>query len=220
MVGMRSMLQVKMLCRRAMILGLLAAIGWSGAWPARALEADAARAHVEATIEQILQLITANRPRAETAEALRAIFEQRTALPQLARFTAGRHWRQMSDTDRARFTESFSNYVAFVYAGYFRKFEGDIADLRAVVSIQGVEDAGAKGIVVKTEIRPTRRLGISIDWLVSDRSGKIAISDLRVEGISLAITQREIIGAMLEARDGDVDRLIADLKRQQAKAAP
>lgn len=203
----------------AMIL-CLAAAGWLGAWPAHALGVEAARAHVEATIEQVLELITASRPRAETATALRAIFEARTALAQLARFTAGRRWRGMSGGERVRFTESFSDYVAFVYAGYFREFEGDIADLRAVVNILGTEDAGAKGVVVRTEIRPIRRLGISVDWLVSDRSGRVAISDLQVEGISLAITQREIIGAMFEANGGDVDKLIADLKRQQAKAGP
>ena len=203
-----------------MILCLAAGVGWLGAWPAHPLGVEAARTHVDATIEQILELITASRPRAETATVLRAIFEERTALAQLARFATGRHWRSMSSGERARFTESFSSYVAFVYAGYFREFEGDIADLRAVVNFLGVEDVGAKGIVVHTEIRPIRQLGISVDWLVSDRSGRVAISDLRVAGISLAITQREIISAMLEANGGDVDKLIADLKRQQAKAEP
>jgi len=200
------------------MLSLVAAIGWSGALPARALELEAARAHVDATIEQVLQLIRASKPRAETAKALRAIFEERTAMPQLARFSAGRHWRQMSSSERAQFTETFSNYVAFVYAGHFREFKGDIADLRTVVSIKRVEDIGAKGILVRSEIRPTQQLRISVDYLVSDRSGKIAISDLIVEGISLAITQREIISAMLEARGGDVGKMITDLEEQQAKA--
>ncbi len=214
------MVLIQKLCRRAMVLYLLAAIGWVGAWPARALDVEAARRHVEATIEQILQLIRANQPRAETAKVLREIFEERTALEQLARFTLGRHWGQMSTNERARFTETFSNYVAFFYAGFFRKFEGDIEGLRAVVNILGSEDVGRKGVLVHTEIRPIRQLGISIDWLISDRSGKIAISDIRIEGISLAITQREILSAMLDARGGDVDSLIADLKQQQAKAEP
>jgi phospholipid transport system substrate-binding protein len=209
-----------MLCRRAVILCLVVAIGWSGARPARALDIDAARAHVDATIEQILELIRASKPRAETARTLRAIFEQKAALPQLARFTAGRHWRAMSSDQQARFTETFSNYLAHVYAGHFREFDGEIADLRAAVSITGAEDAGAKGVLVRSEIRPAREVRISIEWLVSDRSGRIAISDLIVEGVSLAVTQREIIGAMLEARGGDVGKLIADLEKQQVATGP
>lgn len=196
-----------------MMACLLAGIGWLGAWPAHALDTEAAKAHVAATIEQIIQLVTENRSRAETAKILRNIFEERTALAQLARFTAGHNWSQMSSAERARFTESVSSYVAFVYAVYFREIEGDIADIRAVVTIQDAEDAGPKGVLVHTEICPIDQLGISIDWLVSDRSGRIAISDLAVEGISLAITQREIIRAMFEARDGDVDEMIADMQQ-------
>ena len=146
------------------------------------------------------------------------IFEERTALPQIARFTAGRNWLRMSDDQQAQFTETFSNYVAFVYAGHFREFKGDIEDLRAAISVTGVEDAGAKGVLVHSQMRPSQQSEVSIDWLISDRSGKTAISDLIVEGISLAITQREIIGAMLDARGGDVDKLIADMEQQQVNA--
>lgn len=219
-VDSRVIILMQIFCRRAIAICLLASISWSGAGPANALDVDAALAHVDGTIEQVFQLIRDSKPRAETAKALRRIFEERTALPQLARFTAGRYWPQMSSDERARFTETFSNYVAFVYAGHFREFNGDIAELRAVMTIKGAEDVGAKGVLVHSEIRPTRRVGISVDWLISDRSGKIAISDLVVEGISLAITQREIISAMLEVRGGDVDQLIANLEQQQAKAGP
>lgn len=214
------MTRITILCRRAVILSMLSAIGWSGPWPVFALDVDAARAHVESTLEQVFQLIEANKPRTETAKALRTIFEEKTALPQLARFSVGRRWSLMSSDERTRFTDAFSNYVGFVYAGHFREFKGDIADLRAVVSINRVEDVGAKGVLVHSEIRPARQLGLSVDWLVSDQSGKVAISDVIVEGISLAITQREIIGAMLDARGGDVSKLIADLEHQRDKTVP
>jgi phospholipid transport system substrate-binding protein len=216
----RLMTRKRWICRGVIIVSLLAAVSWSSAQPARALDTDQARAHVDATIESIFQLVQANLPRAETAEALRSIFEEKTALSQLAQFTAGRNWRQMSGEEQARFTETFSKYVAFVYAGHFREFKGDIDDLRAVISIKGTEDVGAKGVLVRSELSPTRQARVSVDWLISDRSGKIAISDLIVEGISLAVTQREIISAMLEARGGDVDKLIADLEEQQLKAGP
>lgn len=203
--------------RRTLGLSLLAASGLPLVRPALALQADAALSHVDGTIDEILALIVENRPRDEIAVQLRRILEQRTALPQLARFTAGHFWRAMSDTQRARFTEAFSRYVAFIYAGHFRRFEGPVEDLRASIHILRAEDAGAKGILVRSEIRPNGQPPISVDWLVSDRSGRVAVSDLIVEGISLAITQREIIGAMLEARHGDIDLLIRDLEQQRVK---
>lgn len=201
--------------RRTLSLWLLAALGLPMFGPAFALETDAARSHVDGTIDDILTLVVDNRSREENAVELRRILEHRTALPQLARFTAGTSWRAMSDAQRARFTEVFSRYVAFVYAGHFRRFEGSVADLRAAIHVLRADDVGEKGVLVRSEIRPTGQAVISVDWLVSDQSGRIAVSDVVIEGISMAITQREIIGAMLEARHGDVDRLIDDLEQHR-----
>jgi len=205
------------LSRRAFGVSLFASLGLPVAGTAHALDVDAALNHVDVTIDDIVALIVTNRPRDEIAIELRQILESRAALPQLAQFTAGIIWRSMSVDQRARFTAVFAGYMAHVYAGQFRRFEGSVEDLRAAIHVLRAEDAGTKGVLVRTAIRPTGQTPISIVWLVSDQSGKIAISDVLVEGISMAITQREIIGAMLEARRGNVDLLIDDLERQQTR---
>lgn len=199
---------------KVLVLSLIVALGLKLTATAWALDVDAARAHVDATLDEVFQLVVANRPRPETAVALHRIFERRAALPELARFAAGPYWRGMSDDQRVRYTQVFSRYVAFVYAGHFRRFEGDLDDLRSVIHFLRAEDAGAKGILLRSEIRTDGPTGFAVDWLVSDRSGRIAISDMIVEGVSLAITQREVIAAMLETRQGDIDRLIVDLERR------
>ena len=182
--------------------------------PARALDGATARAHVVETVEQVIDVIVANQPRTRTAEALLNIFQQRTALAQLARFCAGRNWRAMSGAEQTHYIDAFSRYLAFVYAGYFREFTGDIENLRRAVSYMGEVDAGRKGILVRSEIIVPNAPPIGIDWLISDRIGRVAVSDLVVEGISLAVTQREIISAMFEKRSGRVDLVIADLESE------
>jgi phospholipid transport system substrate-binding protein len=52
---------------------------------------------------------------------------------------------------------------------------------------------------------------VVVEWLVSDRPGRVVIADIVIEGVSLLVTQREEIAAMLEKRGGDVDKLISDL---------
>lgn len=183
---------------------------------ARAFGPDDALGHVEATIDDILALIVAHGSQAETARNLRRIIEQRTAIGFVARFSAGRAWREMSDAQKSAFEDAFTGYIADEYARHFRRFEGQIDDLRKFVRIIDAEDAGRKGILVRTEILPINELPIAIDWLVSDRSGRVAINDLVVEGISMAITQREVIGGMIEARSGDLDRVIDDLRARSA----
>ena len=181
---------------------------------AQALDGETAQRHVEATIEDILQL-GVDRPDAAQATArLLDIVERRASVQQLTRFAAGRHWNAMSPDEQAAFTRAFSRYLAATYAENFRRIEGRVDDLRRQVRIRGTEDAGAKGVVVRTEMLPPGTAPISVDWLVSDRSGRIEVADLIVEGISMAITQREVVGAMLDARGGDVALSVSDLERQ------
>ena len=181
---------------------------------AAALAPDVAIAHVNATIDDVVTLLGSKTSREETAKALRQIFEERTALPQLARFCAGRHWRGMSEPQKAAYTEAFSDFIAHVYAGFFGEFDGDAAELRSAITIVKAVDAGAKGVLVHSEVKPERDAPVSLDWLVSDRSGRVAISDLVIEGISLAVTQRETVLGMFEARNGDAALLIADMERE------
>jgi len=52
-----------------------------------------------------------------------------------------------------------------------------------------------------------------VSFLVSDRSGRDLFFDMIIEGISLRLSERTEIGAMLDRRNGDINALIADLKR-------
>jgi phospholipid transport system substrate-binding protein len=48
---------------------------------------------------------------------------------------------------------------------------------------------------------------------VSDRSGQDKFFDMIIEGISLRLSERTEVGAMLDRRNGDIDALIQDLKQ-------
>lgn len=202
---------------RAALAWCVALLLSSGA--AQALDGATAQRHVEATIEDILQLVVDRPDAAQAAARLLDIVERRASVQQLTRFAAGRHWNAMSRDEQAAFTRAFSQYLAATYADNFRRIEGRVDDLRRQVRIRGTEDAGKKGVVVRTEILPPGTAPISVDWLVSDRSGRIEVADLIVEGISMAITQREVVGAMLDARGGNVALFVSDLERQLAERA-
>jgi len=79
------------------------------------------------------------------------------------------------------------------------------------VSVGGVSDAGRRGLLVASEVTQPQGKPVAVDWLVSDRPGRTVIADIVIEGVSMLVTQREEVGAMLEARGGDHERLISDL---------
>jgi phospholipid transport system substrate-binding protein len=181
---------------------------------AQALDATTARQHVEATIEDIIELVVDRPDASEVAARLLQIVERRASVEQVARFAAGRHWREMSPDEQAAFTRAFTHYLAASYAENFRRIEGRVDDLRRQVRVRGTEDAGSKGVLVRTQILPPNAAPVAVDWLVSDRSGRVEVADLIVEGISMAITQREVVGSMLDARGGDVALFVSDLERR------
>ena len=79
---------------------------------AQALDAADARRHVEATINDIIQLAVERPEPDEAAARLLRIVERRASVQQVARFAAGRHWRSMSESEQAAFTRAFTQYLA------------------------------------------------------------------------------------------------------------
>ena len=194
---------------RRTMLGAIAGAAFAamaGGGPAWALTAEQATAHVKATIDELVAMLREPGSPASRAPELRRIMETRGNLPQIARFSAGRVWREMTPDQQARFVDAFSGYVAATYSRRFNEYAGnpDIYIGRAI-------DAGQKGILVESPIRQQQGTPIAVEWLVSDRGGKIEIVDLIIEGVSMATTQREEIAAKFQSRGQDVEALITDL---------
>lgn len=194
-----------MLRRRFLVAASTAAGLAAIARPAAALTPEEARAHVRDAVDAVLELVKSDAGTAEKAERLRKIFDRVAAMPQIARFSAGVAWRDMSESQQSAFTESFVQYLSRSYARRFQEYSG------GSVEIDGVTDAGRRGLLVETTVVQPDAEPVTVEWMVSDRPGRIVIADIIIEGVSLLITQREEISAMLEKRNGNVDKLIADL---------
>lgn len=190
------------------IAGILSAISM----PALALTTADARAHVETTMNELLALLDRDAAPAVRASELKNILEARGNIPLLAKFSAGRAWREMSSGQQDRFIDAFSHFVSVTYA---RRF-GDFND-KPSVTIGRVIDAGRKGILVESPISMDGRETLEVEWLVSDRAGSTQVIDLVVEGVSMAATQREELTSMLERRGGDVNALISFLSSAKAE---
>jgi phospholipid transport system substrate-binding protein len=202
-IGRRELLQRAMLGAAATMC-----VGLAPAW---ALDEAAATGHVRATIEKVLALVADPGTSDSKASALLAIMRNSAAMPEIARFAAGVVWRDMNEDQQKRFTEAFERFLAVVYARRFQEYSSGVKQGAEAYTVDGVNDAGKKGLLVKTSIARPDGAPVVVDWLVTDKPGRIVIADIVIEGVSLLITQREEIGAMFESRGGDVEKLIAAL---------
>ncbi|MFQ5567044.1 MAG: phospholipid-binding protein MlaC [Paracoccaceae bacterium] len=198
-----------LLSRTALAVVAGMAVGMAPAL-ADALSEDEATAHVRSTIDEIVALVDSPGDSASKAPRLLAIMERRAAMPQIARFAAGVAWRGMTEDQQTRFVAAFGTFVSRVYASRFQEYAGG-GNAGEAVKMGRVIDAGRKGMLVKTSIIRTGEAPVEVEWLVTDRPGRVVIADFVIEGVSMLVTEREEIGGMLEALGGNVEKLIADL---------
>lgn len=194
------------LSRRAIVFGLSSAAGLAGlSSGAAALTTDEAATLVSRMIERINTIINSGRSEAQMVPEFEKVFAEFADVPTIARAALGVAARSASTGQLNAFSLAFRGYISRKYGRRFREFVGgrlEVQDSRAVKSFY--------------EVRATAFLKGSspfeVVFLVSDKSGRDLFFNMYIEGVNMVSAERAEIGAMLDKRGGDIDKLIVDLK--------
>jgi phospholipid transport system substrate-binding protein len=170
-----------------------------------ALDTGAARSLVDSVVAEINRVINSGRSESAMYGEFRQIFTRYADVPTIARSTLGPEARQASRQQLAAFTEAFSIYMARKYGARFREFIGGEIVVRNAQPVNNFVEVNGQAVL-------RGQAPFAVTFLVSDRSGSVKFFDLLIEGISLLKTERTEIGAMLDARRGNIDQLTADLR--------
>ena len=191
--------------RRAVLRGSLSLGVALFAAPVQALTDAQARRLVDRAVNDINSVITAGRPVSAMISEFEQIFRKYADVNIIARSTLGADARRLSSSQMRAFTEAFRGYVARKYGKQFNDFKGGRIEVQSVAPVKSWHE------VTATAFLPGRA-PTDVRFLVSDRSGQDLFFDIVIEGVSLRLTERSEIGAMLDRRRGDVDAMIADLR--------
>jgi len=173
--------------------------------PALALNDSSAKALVDRVVADINRVISSGASVNRMIQDFEGIFSRYADVNIIARSTLGADSRRASAAQMRAFTEAFKGYIARKYGKRFRQFVGgqiQVEDVRRVKSWHEVISTAYLRGEPPFEVR----------FLVSDRSGQDLFFDMVIEGVSLRLSERTEIGAMLDARRGDIDALIRDLR--------
>lgn len=194
--------------RRSLILTLCAgaaAIITNVPRPLAAQSPAAASALVDQVVAEVLSIINSGRGEAALFREFERVFRQYGDVPIIAQSVVGPQWRSASNSDRQAFVASFQGYMARKYGRRFREFIG------GQITVTGARPVRNFVEVVST-VRLPGTSPFEVRWLVSDGSGQTRFFNMIIEGVNLMISERSEIGAMLDARGGDLGRLAADLR--------
>lgn len=173
---------------------------------AQALTLDQARTLVDQTVADINMIISSGKSESAMLADFEKLFARYADVPTIARSALGPAARQASKAQLAGFTRAFQGYISRKYGRRFREFIGgriDVNDARPLKSYyEVISTAFLKG-------EPP----FEVRWHVSDKSGKSRFFNIIIEGVNLLAAERTEIGALLDKRGGDLDRLIKDMAK-------
>jgi phospholipid transport system substrate-binding protein len=190
--------------RRRLLVTGTAALGLSGvALPASALTEARARALIDQVVSDINGVIATGKPLSRMVSDFERIFSRYADVNIIARSTLGADANRASASQMRAFTEAFRGYVARKYG---KRFIGGRIEVQGVRQVKSWHE-------VKSMAYLRGESPFEVNFLVSDRSGKDLFFDMIIEGISLRLSERTEIGAMLDRRNGDINALIEDLNK-------
>jgi phospholipid transport system substrate-binding protein len=203
---MRMMGNETSLTRRAFVGGL-AGLGVWAAMPGRALaaiSASQAESLIGKVVRDINAIINSGASEATMIKRFEDVFAKYADVNFIALSALGPDGRSASAAQKSAFVKAFRTYMARRYGSRFREFEGGRIDVVSTTQVKTRFE-----VLTKTTLRG--HSPFDVVFVVAAKNGKFI--DMQVEGISIVKSERKEIGAMLDRRKGDLDRLIADLKK-------
>jgi phospholipid transport system substrate-binding protein len=174
--------------------------------PAFALTDAQAKTLVDKAVNDINKVIASGKPLSSMIRDFEKIFSKYADVNVIARSALGPDARSLSSSQSRAYTKAFQGYIARKYGKRFNEFVGGKIEVKGVRKVKSFHE-------VQAVARLRGQSPFAVNFLVSDKSGSSKFFDLIIEGISLRLSEKAEIGAMLDRRKGDINGLIADLKK-------
>jgi phospholipid transport system substrate-binding protein len=192
------------LSRRGFAVALAGAAAMALPMPALALTVEDARALIDKAVADVNSIIASGQSESAMFGAFEQVFINYADVPVIARSALGPSARTASAGQMTAFTAAYQGYVSRKYGRRFREFIGgsiEVVDAKPLKSyFEVISVATLKG-----------EAPFDLRWHVSDKSGRNLFFNIIIEGVNMLASERTEVGAMLDARGGDIDGLIADL---------
>jgi phospholipid transport system substrate-binding protein len=124
----------------------------------------------------------------------------------ISKFVLGKHYRTISDQQKARFLSLYRKYMINTYGSKFQHYNVKKFELLSS------ENQNSFYLVKCEFIKNDSNAPVSIDFRVKNKSGKLVVIDLITEGISLIETQRSEFSSAI-AQSG-AEQFLADLQQK------
>jgi phospholipid transport system substrate-binding protein len=141
-------------------------------------------------------------------QALRKVLLGGFEVETIGRIALGRYWRGATPAQQAEYRRLFPRYLIDRIVSRFARHG------RASIAFTDARPAKRNFVIIESRVTFPGRSSVSVDWLVRNAEGGPRVIDLIVNGLSLAVTQRFEFTAIIESHGGDLEGLLAALRRK------
>ena len=174
---------------------------------AHAQGADGATAFVMAFGERLTAIVNGPGSYEEKKQRLAPLIEHDVDIDGIARFCLGRFIRQATPAQQQEYELLFRRVLLDNIFGKLGEFQG--VTFRMTNTLQTGEGA-AVGTLIH---RPGQKVN-TVQWIVSEATGQPKIIDVKAEGTSLRLTQRNDYTSYLTRNGDSVAALLTALRNQ------
>tara|TARA_Y100000816_G_C26089510_1_gene575529 strand:+ start:1475 stop:2071 length:597 start_codon:yes stop_codon:yes gene_type:complete len=164
---------------------------------------------VQSTVNRASQILSDDISKSEKIEKLKQVANDTVDIKGIGFYTLGKYRKELSDVQKEKYNELFKTYFLKSFSSRLAEYTNPKIDVQSQEKLSENYTI-VSSILVATETRPE----VKIQWRIYTKNpDKPMIRDLIIEGLSLARTQKEEFGSIIQSNDGNIDSLFSSLKK-------
>ena len=163
---------------------------------------------VQSTVNRASEVLSKNLTKDEKINQLKSIAKETVDIKGVGFYSLGSARKNLTKDQKDKYSELFEAY-------FLKSFSSRLAEYtNPEIDVKGKEKINENYTIVYSLLVATNeRPEVKIDWRVYTKNpDSPLIRDLIIEGLSLARTQREEFGSILNSNNGDINVLFKTLK--------
>ncbi len=145
----------------------------------------------------------------KTRVEFQSILREGLDLDIIGRFVLGNSWRSATPRQQATFIDLFSVYVLDAYSRRLGTYSDE------TIKLTGAGPIAETDALIDSEVDRPDGPPVKVGWRVRDVDGHMKIIDVIVEGLSMALTQRQEFAAVIQ--HSGLDGLVEELRQRVQK---
>jgi len=168
-------------------------------------------AFVKALGDRAIKLLTSTQiSDEEQAMRFRTLLREGFAVAKIGRFVLGKYLRKATPEELNEFRKLYEDYIVSLYASAFRSYSGETFVVSRIVDTRKAHDT-----MVVTHINPkTNPNPTKIVFQVRNWKDAYKVLDIKIQGVSMILTQRDEFTGFIRNNGGKVGALIKALRKK------